>query len=232
MGRSMLQVENLDAYYDKAKILDKINLNVEEGEVVAILGPNGAGKTTLLKSICGLVNVKGEVYLNGEKITDLKPHERIKRGISICPEGRRLFPNMSVEDNLLMGAIFNGNYKKNLEYVFKLFPRLKERRKQSAKTMSGGEQQMLAIARALMSEPRLLLLDEPSMGLAPIVIESIAEALKRIKEELKVSMLIVEQNIHLAFEVADRAYILTKGKIIKESYVDELKDLEEDYFKA
>ncbi len=228
----MLQVENLDAYYDKAKILDKINLNVEEGEVVAILGPNGAGKTTLLKSICGLVNVKGEVYLNGEKITDLKPHERIKRGISICPEGRRLFPNMSVEDNLLMGAIFNGNYKKNLEYVFKLFPRLKERRKQSAKTMSGGEQQMLAIARALMSEPRLLLLDEPSMGLAPIVIESIAEALKRIKEELKVSMLIVEQNIHLAFEVADRAYILTKGKIIKESYVDELKDLEEDYFKA
>ncbi|MCD6493737.1 MAG: ABC transporter ATP-binding protein [Archaeoglobaceae archaeon] len=228
----MLQVENLDAYYDKAKILDKINLNVEEGEVVAILGPNGAGKTTLLKSICGLVNVKGEVYLNGEKITDLKPHERIKRGISICPEGRRLFPNMSVEDNLLMGAIFNGNYKKNLEYVFKLFPRLKERRKQSAKTMSGGEQQMLAIGRALMSEPRLLLLDEPSMGLAPIVIESIAEALKRIKEELKVSMLIVEQNIHLAFEVADRAYILTKGKIIKESYVDELKDLEEDYFKA
>ena len=228
----MLQVENLDAYYDKAKILDKINLNVEEGEVVAILGPNGAGKTTLLKSICGLVNVKGEVYLNGEKITDLKPHERIKRGISICPEGRRLFPNMSVEDNLLMGAIFNGNYKKNLEYVFKLFPRLKERRKQSAKTMSGGEQQMLAIARALMSEPRLLLLDEPSMGLAPIVIESIAEALKRIKEELKVSMLIVEQNIHLAFEVADRAYILTKGKIIKESYVDELKDLEEDYFEA
>jgi len=228
----MLQVENLDAYYDKAKILDKINLNVEEGEVVAILGPNGAGKTTLLKSICGLVNVKGEVYLNGEKITDLKPHERIKRGISICPEGRRLFPNMSVEDNLLMGAIFNGNCKKNLKYVFKLFPRLKERRKQSAKTMSGGEQQMLAIARALMSEPRLLLLDEPSMGLAPIVIESIAEALKRIKEELKVSMLIVEQNIHLAFEVADRAYILTKGKIIKESYVDELKDLEEDYFKA
>ena len=226
----MLQVENLDAYYDKAKILDKINLNVEEGEVVAILGPNGAGKTTLLKSICGLVNVKGEVYLNGEKITDLKPHERIKRGISVCPEGRRLFPNMSVEDNLLMGAIFNGNYKKNLEYVFKLFPRLKERRKQSAKTMSGGEQQMLAIARALMSEPRLLLLDEPSMGLAPIVIESIAEALKRIKEELKVSMLIVEQNIHLAFEVADRAYILTKGKIIKESYVDELKDLEADYF--
>ena len=226
----MLQVENLDAYYDKAKILDKINLNVEEGEVVAILGPNGAGKTTLLKSICGLVNVKGEVYLNGEKITDLKPHERIKRGISICPEGRRLFPNMSVEDNLLMGAIFNGNYKKNLKYVFKLFPRLKERRKQSAKTMSGGEQQMLAIARALMSEPRLLLLDEPSMGLAPIVIESIAEALKRIKEELKVSMLIVEQNIHLAFEVADRAYILTKGKIIKESYVDELKDLEADYF--
>ena len=223
----MLKTENLSAYYDKAKILDNININLEEGEVVAILGPNGAGKTTLLKSICGLVKVDGRIYLNGDDITNLKPHERIRRRISICPEGRRLFSNMSVEDNLLLGAIFNGNYKENLKYVFELFPRLEERKKQLAKTMSGGEQQMLAIARALMSEPRLLLLDEPSMGLAPIIIESIAEALKRIKKELGVSMLIVEQNIHLAFEVADRAYVLVKGEIVREGYTDELQDLEE-----
>ncbi|RLI78352.1 branched-chain amino acid ABC transporter ATP-binding protein [Archaeoglobales archaeon] len=228
----MLRVRNLDAYYNKAKILNDVNLEVGEGEVVAILGPNGAGKTTLLKSVCGLVDVKGEIYLNGEKITNLKPHERIRMGISICPEGRRLFPNMSVEDNLLLGAIFNGNYKENLKYVFNLFPRLEERRKQLAKTMSGGEQQMLAIARALMSEPSLLLLDEPSMGLAPIVIESIAEALKRIKKDLGVSMLIVEQNVHLAFEVADKAYVLVKGEIVRQGSVDELQDLEEDYFEV
>ncbi len=226
----MLRVENLYAYYDKLTVLRDVNIEVKKGETIAVLGPNGAGKTTLLKSICGVVKTNGRILFNGEDISNLKPHERIRRGISICPEGRRLFLNMTVEDNLLLGAISCDSYEDRLEYVFSLFPRLKERRKQVAKTMSGGEQQMLAIARALMSNPKLLLLDEPSMGLAPVVIDRIVETLKRIKEVSKLSILIVEQNVHIAFELADRAYVLMRGEIVKEGSIDELKDLEELYF--
>jgi branched-chain amino acid transport system ATP-binding protein len=225
----MLRVEDLNAYYDKAQILRDVNLKVDRGEVVAVLGPNGAGKTTLLRSICGLVKTEGRIIFNGKDIASLKPHERIRLGISICPEGRRLFPNMTVEDNLKLGALLE-ECEDRLKYVFELFPRLKERRNQLVKTMSGGEQQMVAIGRALMANPKLILLDEPSMGLAPIVVENIAEALKRIKEELGISILIVEQNISLAFEVADRAYVLVKGEVVKEGSIEEMHDLEEKYF--
>jgi branched-chain amino acid transport system ATP-binding protein len=225
----MLRIKDLSAYYDKAQILYDINMSVDEGEVVAVLGPNGAGKTTLLNSICGIVDAKGEISLDGKDLTDLKPHERIKSGISICPEGRRLFPNMSVEDNLLLGSRSKKFFEKNVEYIFSLFPRLKERRKQMVKTMSGGEQQMVAIGRALMSRPKLLMLDEPSIGLAPIVINGISNAIKRIKDELKVSILLVEQNVHLAMDVADRIYVLVKGRVVKEGKVEELQGLEEKY---
>ncbi len=227
----MLRVENLNAFYDKAQILRNVNLKVDRGEVVAVLGPNGAGKTTLLRSICGLVKTKGRVIFAGRDITKLKPHERIRLGISICPEGRRLFPNMTVEDNLRLGALLE-ECNDRLRYVYNLFPRLKERRNQLVKTMSGGEQQMVAIGRALMSNPKLMLLDEPSMGLAPIVVENIAKALKRIKEELGISILLVEQNISLAFEVADRAYVLVKGEIVKEGSIEEMQGLEREYFEV
>jgi len=225
----MLRVEDLSAFYDRAQILRNVNLKVDRGEVVAVLGPNGAGKTTLLRSICGLVKTTGTILFSGRDITNLKPYERIRLGISICPEGRRLFPNMTVEDNLRLGALLE-DCEERLRYVYSLFPRLKERRNQLAKTMSGGEQQMVAMGRALMSNPKLMLLDEPSMGLAPIVVENIAKALKRIKEELGVSILLVEQNIGLAFEVADRAYVLVKGEIVKEGTIEEMQDLEKKYF--
>jgi branched-chain amino acid transport system ATP-binding protein len=205
-------------------------VNVKRGEVVAILGPNGAGKTTLMRAICGLVRTRGKILFGGEDISKLKPYERIRRGIAISPEGRRLFPNMSVEDNLLMGAVLSDNYDEKAEFIFDIFPKLRERRKQAAKTMSGGEQQMLAIARALMSDPKLLLLDEPSIGLAPVVVDAIGDAIERIKKEMEISILLVEQNVHLAFEVADRAYVLVGGEIVAEGNVDELKDLEEHYF--
>ncbi len=226
----MLRVEELSAFYDKSQILRGVNVRVGRGEVVAVLGPNGAGKTTLLKAICGLVRTEGSVIFLGKDISNLKPHERVKMGISICPEGRRLFPNMTVEDNLKLGALLE-DYEKRLNYVYNLFPKLKERRNQLVKTMSGGEQQMVAIGRALMSKPKLVLLDEPSIGLAPIVVKKIADALKRIKEELSVSILLVEQNINLAFEVADRVYVLSKGEIVREGTVEEIKeDIERDYF--
>lgn len=226
----MLRIKDLSAYYDKAQILYDINMCVGEGEVVAVLGPNGAGKTTLLNSICGIVDANGEISLDGKDLANLKPHERIRSGISICPEGRRLFPNMSVEDNLLLGSQSKKFFEKNVEYIFSLFPRLKERRKQMVKTMSGGEQQMVAIGRALMSKPKLLMLDEPSIGLAPIVINGISSAIKRIKDELKVSILLVEQNVHLAMDVADKIYVLVKGRVVKEGKVEELQGLEEKYF--
>ncbi len=226
----MLRIEKLHAYYDRIPVLKGVDLKVDKNEAVAVLGPNGAGKTTLLRSICGLVRTNGRIIFDGEEISYLKPYERIRRGISICPEGRGLFLNMSVEDNLLLGAISRSdNYEDRLEYVFNLFPTLRERRNQIVKTMSGGEQQMLAIARALMSNPKLLLLDEPSIGLAPVIIEKIVDTLKKIKEDSEISILIVEQNINLAFEIADRVYILARGKIVKEGHIKEIKNLEEIY---
>ncbi len=225
--RGILITKELYAYYDKAEILRDINLDVKEGKITAILGPNGAGKTTLMRSICGLVKTRGKIIFNGMDISNLKTYERIRMGIAICPEGRRLFPNMSVRDNLLMGSVFVDSYEEQLEHVFNLFPRLKERINQKAGTLSGGEQQMLAIARALMSKPKLLLLDEPSIGLAPIVVENIGSAILEINEELGISIILVEQNIHLSLEIADYAYVLSEGRIKVEGKAEDVKEFEE-----
>ena len=221
----LLEVHNLNAFYGKAQVLRDVSIAVNEGEAVAVLGPNGAGKTTLLNSICGFVKVEGEIVFEEKDITDLKPHERVRLGIAISPEGRRLFPEMSVEDNLLIAGSSD-----KLEFLYSLFPNLREKRKEKARNLSGGEQQMIAIARALMLEPKLLLLDEPSMGLAPIVVENIAERIETIKDELGISILLVEQSIQMAFDVADRFYILASGQIVREGSIEEVEEIEQEYF--
>jgi len=220
---SVLEVKNLKAYYDGSEILRGINLRIGR-EAVAILGPNGAGKTTLVKAICGIVKTEGEIYFFGEPIHRLKAYERIRRGIAVCPEGRRLFPNLSVEDNLLLAGD-----EERLEMAYDLFPKLRERRSQPVKTMSGGEQQMVAIARAFMQNPKLLILDEPSTGLAPIIVKTIGEIIAKIRD-MGIPVLIVEQNMHLAFSIASKAYVLVKGEIVKSGRVDELRNLEKHYF--
>jgi branched-chain amino acid transport system ATP-binding protein len=221
----LLKVENLNAFYGKAQVLRNVNISIDEGEAVAVLGPNGAGKTTLLKSICGLVQTDGRIIFDGREISALKPHERIRLGIAISPEGRRLFPEMTVEDNLLIAGS-----EDKLDFVYSLFPNLREKRRQLSKNLSGGEQQMIAIARALMLEPKLLLLDEPSMGLAPIVVEKIAERIEAIEEELGIAILLVEQNTQMAFDVAERFYILASGEVVKEGSIEGLQEIEKDYF--
>jgi len=225
----VLEVEDLKAYYEKAMILRGIDVDVERGETVAILGPNGAGKTTLLKSIVGLVKTEGKIRFDGEDLTRLKPHERIRRGISICPEGRRLFPDMTIEDNLRLGARTK-ECEEELEFVYSIFPEIKSRRNHIAKMASGGEQQMTAVGRALMAKPKLLLMDEPSMGLSPIALLRIRDAIKRIQKEAETQILIVEQNIHLALELANRVNILIKGEIVEKGSVDSVRALEKHYF--
>lgn len=219
----MLKVENLYASYEKGDVLKGINLEVEKNEAIAILGPNGAGKTTLLKAICGLVKTRGKIFFDDRNISGLKTHKRIVLGIAISPEGRRIFPKMSVRDNLLITGF------KNLEEVYRIFPRLKERENQLAGTLSGGEQQMLAIARALMVKPKLLLLDEPSFGLAPVVVETLSQVIQKIKN-LGVSIVVVEQNFSLIAEIADWVYVLSGGEIVDEGSVSELERLEKSYF--
>lgn len=221
LNKPILEIKNLRAYYD-SEVLSGINLKVGN-EGVAILGPNGAGKTTLIKAIFGLVRSEGEILFMGKQIQKMKTHERVKLGISVCPEGRRLFPSMSVEDNLIIAG-----EEDMLDVVYELFPKLKERRKQIVKTMSGGEQQMVAIARALMQKPKLLILDEPSIGLAPIVVNAIGDTILKIKK-MGIPVMIVEQNVHLAFKIAERAYILVKGKIVKEGRTEDMHNLEEHY---
>jgi len=229
MDMRLLEIEDLRSYYGRARILHGINLHVDEGETLAVLGPNGAGKTTLLKSICGLVITEGVIKFKGERLDGMKTHDRIKMGIGVCPEGRKLFPNMTAEDNLRLAAK-SDECEEELNLVYDLFPRVKELRNQKVKNMSGGEQQMVAIGRALMSNPKLLLLDEPSMGLAPIIIGKILEALRRIKNETDISILLVEQNVHLALELADRVSVLVKGEIVREGDAKDMKDLERHYF--
>ncbi|MBE8539309.1 ATP-binding cassette domain-containing protein [Geoglobus acetivorans] len=225
----LLEVRNLNSFYGKAHVLHDVSLHVDKGETLAVLGPNGAGKTTLLNSICGMVRTEGEILFKDREISSLKPYRRIRLGMGVCPEGRKLFPDMTVEDNLLLGA-GNGNAKEQLEFVYDLFPRIKELKNNVVKNMSGGEQQMVAIGRALMSNPELLLLDEPSMGLAPIILGKIMEALKRIREETEISILLVEQNVHLALQLADRVSVLVKGEIVSEGKAEEMVDLEKHYF--
>ena len=212
----MLEVKNIDVYYGNIHALKDINLKVEDGEIVTLIGANGAGKTTTLKTISGLINPKnGEILFNGERISSLNASQIVKLGISHVPEGRRIFANMTVMENLEMGAFIRKDTKNiadDYDKVFSLFPRLKERKKQIAGTLSGGEQQMLAIGRALMSRPKLLLLDEPSMGLAPLVVKEIFSIIRDINES-GTTILLVEQNVNMALNAANRAYIIKNGRI-------------------
>jgi branched-chain amino acid transport system ATP-binding protein len=214
----MLQISDLSIYYGKSVALRGITLEVGDGEVVSLLGANGAGKSTTLRTISGLLSPKsGEILFMGEKISNLPPHKVVKKGISHCPEGRRIFPDLTVYENLvMMGAYLRSDKKEiaeSLENMYTLFPRLKERRNQKGGTLSGGEQQMLAIGRALMSKPKLLLLDEPSLGLAPSAVQDLARRIREINE-LGVTVLLVEQNARMALAISDRAYILEVGKIV------------------
>ena len=222
----MLDLRKVYHYYEKARALEEINLTVEQGSLDAVIGPNGAGKTTLLRAISGLEEIdRGKISFEGERIDELDAHVIARRGIAHCPERRRLFYDMTVMENIELGAYAlkqRNKYSELLDFVFDIFPRLEERIKQRAGTLSGGEQQMLAIARSLMSKPKFLLLDEPSLGLAPKIKSKIFEAIEQIKEE-GTTTLLVEQDAVLAMEVADNIYVLEEGKIEMSGTKEELE---------
>jgi len=212
----MLQFEQVHTHYGAIEALHGVSLNVQQGEIVTLIGANGAGKTTLLMTLCGKPRASsGKIVFEGQDITQRATHEIMRMGMAISPEGRRVFPSLTVLENLKMGAFFatNEQIEEGVQYVFGLFPRLKERTNQRAGTMSGGEQQMLAIGRALMSKPRLLLLDEPTLGLAPLVIAQIFEIIRTIRDN-GVTVFLVEQNANKALGVADRGYVLENGHVV------------------
>jgi branched-chain amino acid transport system ATP-binding protein len=213
---TVLALEKVNSFYGQIQALRDVTMDVQENEIVTLIGANGAGKSTLMMTICGAPRAKsGTITYYGENITNLPMHEIARRAISQSPEGRRIFPRMSVEENLLMGSqlIKFADYDAQLKRMFELFPLLEERFQQRAGTLSGGEQQMLAIARALMSKPKLLLLDEPSLGLAPLVIKQIFGAIKTLNKETGLTVLLVEQNANQALRLADRGYVLVNGAI-------------------
>ncbi len=226
----VLETKNLEAGYGEVQILWGISIRAKKGELTTIIGSNGAGKTTLLRAIMGIIPVwNGSVIFNGEDITKLPTYSRVEKGIVMIPEGRMVFPQMSVLENLEMGAYTKRAEEKKqetLELVFNLFPRLKERLHQKAGTLSGGEQQMLAIARGLMSQPEILILDEPSLGLSPKLTLEIFNIIQKLKEE-GITMLLVEQNVHLSLAIADYAYVMAEGKIRMEGAGEELEKSEE-----
>jgi len=213
----ILKIENLSCSYDQIIALDSINLEINEGEIVSLIGANGAGKTTLLRTISALLKPKsGMIYFGGSNITNTKSHQRVKMGIAQVPEGRGLFTTLSVEENLNLGAYLRDDkkeIKRDLDYIYDKFPILKEKKDEYAGTLSGGQQQMVAVARALMSKPKLLLLDEPSMGLAPIIVEEIFEVIKSLRD-MGVTIFIVEQNAFLALNTSSKTYVLENGKIV------------------
>ena len=215
----MLRIEGLSVFYGVIQALHEVSLRVEAGEIVTLIGSNGAGKTTTLLALSGLLRpTSGTVSFDGKNLLALPPHERVAAGLVQVPEGRRVFSTMSVAENLSLGAWARKDKDKiagDLDEVYALFPRLAERKSQAAGTMSGGEQQMLAVGRAMMSRPRLLLLDEPSLGLAPLLVKEIFNVVQRIRER-GVTVLLVEQNAHLSLQVADRAYVLETGRVVME----------------
>lgn len=228
----MLQVENLEVHYGLITGLKGISFHIEEHEIITLIGSNGAGKTSSLNGIVHSVKTKGKVRFFGANISKVPTHRIIRRGIALVPEGRHIFTNLSVDENLRMGAYHNDeNFEIMREKMYRLFPRLKERYKQMAGTMSGGEQQMLAIARALMGEPKLLMLDEPSLGLAPKVVGELFEIIVNLREN-GITILLVEQNAFAALKVANRAYVLENGKIVMEDSAQNLledKDIKKRY---
>ncbi len=236
----MLRIKNINTYYGQVHAIKNVSLHLAEGEIVTLIGANGAGKTTLLNSLSGIVPPKsGQILFNDTEINNLAPHSIVRQGVSQVPEGRQVFKPLSVEDNLELGAYLHyrikggkAQAKKDMEMVYELFPILKQRRKQLAGTLSGGEQQMLAIGRALMARPRLLLLDEPSMGLAPMIVQEILKVIANLSREKKTTILLVEQNARAALKIANRGYVLETGRLILEGTAAELlenKDVQRAY---
>jgi len=222
----MLQVAGLDAGYGPIQVLRDVELRVDEGEVVVLLGANGAGKTTTIRAICQMIDSKGSVNMCGAELVGMRPEQMAGLGIAHVPQGRGTFPELTVEENLQVGAYIRkdrAEIRGDIDRSYTLFPRLGERRSQLAGSLSGGEQQMLAVARALMSRPRLLLLDEPSLGLAPLVIQGLFNRFSELNDEEGVTMFIVEQNANLALDIADRAYVLEAGRIVLTGSAAELR---------
>jgi branched-chain amino acid transport system ATP-binding protein len=232
----MLQVKDLVVKLSDLEIIKELSINIEKGEIVSIIGPNGSGKTTLLNTLAGIYKAyKGSIIFLGSEINDLKLHERVSKGLILVPEARNLFPEMSIYENLIAGAFLTKNknkIKERLEIVYNIFPWMRSRSKQLAGTLSGGEQRMLTIARALMSEPKLLMLDEPSAGLAPKIVAEVYKIIKRLNGELNITILLVDQNIKKALEISSRFYILSNGRITYEGKPTEAieRDIIRKYF--
>ena len=224
---ALLEVRDVHSYYGNIHALKGLSITVEEGEIVTLIGANGAGKTTTLRTICGVLKPRqGSVSLEGEDLEPFKTHEIVYKGVALVPEGRRIFSRLTVYENLEMGAYHRtdiASVAEDFDRVFVLFPRLEERRNQVAGTLSGGEQQMLATARALMAHPRLMLMDEPSMGLAPVLVESIFDTIQEINRE-GTTILLVEQNAHMALQVAHRGYVLQTGEIVLDGTAEALRN--------
>ena len=222
----MLELRNVQSFYGNIQALKDINLEIRSGEIITLIGANGAGKSTTLMSVCGVVPPRsGEVLFRGERITGMSADRIVALGVVQVPEGRHIFPQLTVQENLDMGAFLRSDrdeIRRDLDYVFSLFPILAERRHQQGGTLSGGEQQMLAMSRALMARPQLLLLDEPSMGLAPLIIKQIFEIIKKINEEQDTTIFLVEQNANQALRIADRGYVIENGRITLSDDADKL----------
>lgn len=222
----MLRVKSIQVSYDGVPAVHDASFHVNKGEIVSIIGSNGAGKTTTMRAITGILSLdRGEIEFQGSRIDGLPSYDIVAKGISLVPEGRHIFGKLSVHENLLLGAYLNTNneeIQETLESVYQMFPRLLERRNQKAETLSGGEQQMLAIGRGLMSRPQLLMLDEPSLGLAPKLVSQVFEQIQRLREEIGLTILLVEQNVYNALELSDRAYILQTGRTVMEGTGSEL----------
>ena len=223
----MLSIKNVDTYYGEVQALHNVSLEIQKDEIIAIIGSNGAGKTTLMKSIMGLVKPRhGTIEFCGERLDGLSGWDIVKKGVIYIPEGREVFPDMTVLENLEMGA-YSKKYsvkelRKKLEHAYELFPRLKERQKQKAGSLSGGEQQMLAIARGLMSDPKLLMCDEPSLGLAPVIVDEMFDTIVRVNQEWKIPVVVVEQNAYMALTISKHAFVLENGRIVQSGESGEL----------